>query len=302
VGPGDRIGVAALSGPVDPERLEAGLAALRHLGFEPVLADNVLSRQGLFAGGDAERLDGFHRLAADPGVRAILFARGGHGVLRVLPAIDWDLLRRVPRAYVGYSDLTPFLLAVVARLGWVSFHGPLVAADLARGLSAEEEGSFLAALSGARPLELPWRSCPRPSPPSRNGAARGPVLGGCLSLLAATVGTPFLPDLEGALLVWEDLNEAPYRVDRMLTHLGLSGNLANITGMVVGHVGPLPDPLSGAGADDSEFASVTLDSTGAFGWPVAWGAPVGHVAPNRTVPLGAWGRFDEAGSRLVIGE
>ena len=303
VGPGDRVGVAALSGPVDPERLEAGLAALRRLGFEPVVAANVLARRGLFAGSDAERLAGFHALAADPEVRAILFARGGHGVLRVLPGIDWELLRRVPRAYVGYSDLTPFLLAVVERLGWVSFHGPLVAADLARGLTAEEEGSFLAVLAGAAPVELPWRSCPRPS---RNGAARGPVLGGCLSLLAATVGTPYLPDLAGALLVWEDLNEAPYRVDRMLTHLGLSGNLAGITGMVVGHLGSPADTASddsaGNGAADGEYASVALDSTAAYRWPLAWGAPIGHCSPNRTLPLGAWGRFDEGAARLIAGE
>ncbi len=150
-GPGDRVGVAALSGPVDPGRLAEGVEALKRLGFEPVLADNLLQRHGLFAGSDAERLAGFHRLAADPDLPVILFARGGHGVLRILPDLDWDLLARRPRAYMGFSDLTPFLLAVVHRLGLVAFHGPMVAADLARGLSAEDEASFLAALAG-RPL------------------------------------------------------------------------------------------------------------------------------------------------------
>ena len=137
------MGVAALSGPVDPVRLEAGLAELRRLGLTPVPADNLLARSanGLFAGEDAERLAAFHRLAAEPDLPAILFARGGYGVPRILPWIDWDLLRRYPRAYVGYSDLTPFLLEVVRRLGWVAFHGPMVAADFARGQSPDEEES-----------------------------------------------------------------------------------------------------------------------------------------------------------------
>jgi len=109
VRPGDRVGVAALSSHVDPRRLEQGVAVLRELGFEPVLAGNLDRVDGLFAGSDAERLAAFHELAADESLRAIFFARGGHGLLRVLPRIDWPLLARFPRAYIGYSDLTPFL-------------------------------------------------------------------------------------------------------------------------------------------------------------------------------------------------
>ncbi len=285
------MGVAALSGPVDPARLEAGLAALLRLGFEPVPAANLLSRNGLFAGGDAERLAAFHALAADPDLPVIFFARGGHGLLRLLPALDWDLLRRFPRAYVGYSDLTPFLLEVVRRLGLVAFHGPMVAADLARGLSPEEEASLLAALAGRYPAEQPFSRW------LRQGPASGPLLGGCLSLLTATLGTPFAPDLDGALVFWEDLNEPAYRVDRMLTHLGLSGNLANIAGMIVGHLtdgrwpnGEPPDwpDLVGGGVAD-------------FSWPLAWGLESGHVAPNRTLPLGLPARLESDG-RLVLGE
>ncbi len=274
-GPGDRIGVAALSGPVDPERLERGLAALRGLGFEPVLADNARSRRGLFAGGDAERLDGFHRLAARADVAAILFTRGGHGLLRVLPGIDWELLRRRPRAYLGYSDLTPFLLEVVRRLGLAAFHGPLVGGELAGGLDAAERASLLGALAGRYPAELPfaaWLRRPSGEPwehwepggpeagrsargageapgprPARPGGGAGPLLGGCLSLLTATLGTPYFPDLGGAILFWEEVNEPPYRVDRMLTHLGLSGRLDSIGGMVVGHVTP-PPPSPGSGS------------------------------------------------------
>ena len=291
-GPGDRVGVAALSGPVDPGRLETGLSALRRLGFEPVLADNLLERYGLFAGCDADRLAAFHRLAADPDLPVILFARGGHGVLRLLPGLDWDLLARHPRAYMGYSDLTPFLLEVVRRLGLVAFHGPMVAADLARGMSPGDESSFLDALAGRYPAELPFTAVLRP------GEARGPLLGGCLSLLTATLGTPWAPDLAGAVVFWEDINEPPYRIDRMLTHLGLSGNLANIAGMIVGHLGELQEP----GRDAVDWPSQIADSLARYSWPLACGLASGHVAPNRTLPLGMMARLDVEAGRLVLGE
>jgi muramoyltetrapeptide carboxypeptidase len=288
------VGVAALSGPVDPERLDRGLAALRRLGFEPVLADNVHASQGLFAGGDAERLAAFHRLAAIPGLRAIFFARGGYGLMRVLPGIDWDLLRRFPRAYVGYSDLTPFLLEVARRVGLVAFHGPMVAADLARGLRAEEEESLLGALAGRYPVESPFaRWLRKPG----GGEIRGPLLGGCLSLLAATLGTPYAPDLAGGIVFLEDVNEPPYRVDRMLTHLGLSGTLAGIAGMIVGQLGESMDP-EGKPAD---WPAWVAEGLARYPWPLGWGLECGHAAPNRTFPVGLPASLDGTRGRLLIG-
>jgi muramoyltetrapeptide carboxypeptidase len=295
-GPGDRVGVAALSGPVLPDRLERGLDALRRLGFEPVLADNVLSRNGLFAGGDAERLAAFHRLAADPSLTAIFFARGGHGLLRVLPGIDWDLLRRHPRAYIGYSDLTPFLLEIVRRLGLVAFHGPLVAADLARGLTPAEEASMLGALAGRYPEEQPFRRWLR----EPAGDVHGTLLGGCLSLLVSILGTPYAPDLERALVFWEDVNEPAHRLDRMLTHLGLSGNLESIAGMLVGHLGANPDPRAEP-VDGPELIGGSGSSLAGYSWPLAWGLECGHEAPNRTLPVGLPARLEAAG-RLVLGD
>lgn len=294
VRPGDRVGVAALSGPVDPERLARGLAELRRLGFEPVPARNlaaVSARSGLFAGDDAERLAAFHELAADPSLGAILFSRGGHGLLRLLPHLDWDLLARTPRAYVGYSDLTPFLLEVVRRLGVVAFHGPMVAADLARGLAVEEEESLLGALAGDYPVAHSLAVALRP------GEAEGPLLGGCLSLLAATLGTPYAPDLAGAILFLEDVNEPAYKLDRLLTHLRLAGSLDAIRGMVFGHFDSGPNGPRGASGD---LAALVTESLAGFEWPVAWGEKSGHRAPNLTLPLGLTARLEE-GPRLVLG-
>jgi muramoyltetrapeptide carboxypeptidase len=284
--------VAALSGPIDPERLARGLAALEGLGFVPVVADNLASRHGLFAGGDPERLAAFHRLAADRSLEAILFARGGYGLMRILPGIDWDLLARRPRAYVGYSDLTPFLHGVVSRLGLVAFHGPLVAAELARGLLPVEEESLLGALAGRYPVAHPLAA------PVRAGAAAGPLAGGCLSLLAATLGTPWAADLAGSLVFWEDVGEAPYRIDRMLTHLRLSGTLKEIAGMIVGHISTDRETEG----DAPDWPSLVGDAVAGFSWPVAWGQESGHAAPNRTLPLGLGARISADVAELWLGE
>lgn len=289
--PGARVGVAALSGPVRPERLARGVEGLRELGFEPVLARNLLARDGLFAGADDERLAAFHELVADPTLAAIFFARGGHGLLRVLPDLDWELIARRPRAYVGYSDLTPFLLGVVARLGWVAFHGPLVAGELERGILPEESRSLLAALAGEPLPAIPvggWAT---------RGSVEGVLLGGCLSLLTATLATPWAADLDDAILFWEDVNEPLYRIDRMLTHLRLSGTLAAVRGMAVGTLGAgrcyLPD-----GAAEEDWMRVLRDS-GVRG-PVAWGLPCGHGAPNLTLPLGRPARLDATTEQLIL--
>ncbi|MFP3941664.1 MAG: LD-carboxypeptidase [Thermoanaerobaculia bacterium] len=291
VRPGDRVGVAALSGPVDPAKLDRGLATLERLGFEAVPAANLASRHGLFAGSDDERLEAFHALAADPSVRAVVFARGGYGALRVLPRIDWHLLARHPRAYVGYSDLTPFLLAVVQRLGRIAFHGPMVATELARGLDEREERSFLCALSGdlegARYPVAGWL---------RRGPAEGVLLGGCLSLLTAVQGTPWAPDPTHAILFWEDVDEPLYRLDRMLTHLGLSDTLPSIRGMVIGDCRPTDAP----GPDEPAGVARLAEALGSWAWPVAHGLEAGHCAPNLTLPLGAPVRLDPAAGALVV--
>jgi muramoyltetrapeptide carboxypeptidase len=287
VRPGDRVGVAALSGAVEAEALDRGLDALRAIGLEPVVATNCNSRWGELAGTDTERLTGFHELAADPSLTAILFARGGHGLLRVLPGIDWGLLARHPRAYVGYSDLTPFLLQVVQRLGLIAFHGPMVAKDLARGLLPEELEGLLGALAGEPPAAFHlahWL---------RRGDAEGILLGGCLSLLVALLGTPWATPLDDALLFLEDVDEPVYKVDRMLTHLRLSDRLAAVRGMVAGYFGE--------GWGPGSIEPWHQESFFALPGPVAFGLAAGHGVPHLTLPLGAPARIDGESGLLWVG-
>lgn len=291
VRPGDRVGVAALAGVVDPDALERGLAALRDLGFVPVPARNLQARWGILAGGDDERLDAFHELIADESLAAVFFVRGGYGLLRLLPRLDWDLIGRRPRAWVGYSDLTPFLLQVVQRWALVTFHGPMVATDMARGLGEDEAASLAGALAGVGPLHYPLRWL-------RAGEAEGPVLGGCLSLLTAVVGTPWATRLEGALLFVEDVNEPLHRVDRMLTHLRLSGNLTGVHGMLGGYFGAEWEQAIG---DETQIAtSWHRETLFALPCPLAWGIPCGHGVPNLTLPLGAHGWLDVVNQRLEV--
>ena len=285
VRPGDRVGVAALSGPIDPIRLATGMAELSRLGFVPVPARNLAARCGLFAGDDRERAAAFHELADDPSLTAIFFARGGHGMLRVLPRLDWERLGATPRAYIGYSDLTPFLLNVVARLGWVAFHGPMVAAEMARGLTEGEGRSLLAALAGEPRQELALeRVLAGPGP------AAGRLVGGCLSLLAAVAGTPFATPFDDAVLFLEDIHEPLYRVDRMLTQLYLSGSLKSIRAMVLG--------ASILSVHDEAAAARIRERTGEI--PLACGLFAGHTTPNLTLPLGSFARIDADSSLLVI--
>ncbi len=286
--PGDRVGVAALSAPVDGERLERGIEELRRLGFEPRLADNLRARRGLFAGGDAERLAAFHDLAADPSVAAIIFARGGHGVLRLLPRLDWSLLAKRPRSYVGYSDLTPFLLEVVRRLGLVAFHGPMAAVELDRGLTDAEANQLLSCLAGEVPPPIEVR------PLAGTGRIAGVLAGGCLSLLAATAGTPFAAVLAGGLFFWEDVEEPPYRVDRMLTQLRLAGALQGVRAMIVGET---VAPRRGAGRCEELLQEWSREE----GWPSAVGCASGHCTPNLTLPLGAAATLDLERGLLLLG-
>lgn len=289
---GDRVGVAALSGPVDLDRLERGMAALRDMGFVPVPASNLTSRQGLFAGSDGERLDAFHRLAADDSLGAIFFARGGHGLLRLLPRLDWDLLGRRPRFYVGYSDLTPFLLQVVDRLGLVAVHGPMVAADLARGLHSGERRWLQALLAGELPLEARVRTCG-----GAGGVVEGRLVGGCLSLLTATLGTPFAPRLDEGILFLEDTGEPLYRIDRMLTHLRLSGNLRRVRALLLGQwIQPV-----GSEVDPGEWQQWVEDLAGELGRPTATEIPAGHGIPNLALPLGMHARLDLDRGCLSLG-
>lgn len=292
--PGDRVGLAAVSGPLTVEQADGMLDGVRELGFEPVAAANLRARHDLFAGRDDERLTGLHELAADPTLAAVVFARGGHGLLPLLPRLDWETLVARPRAWVGYSDLTPFLLQWSRRSGYVAFHGPM-GVDVARGLLPEERVSLLASLAGEYPQVLSARRAIDGPEPARAPVA-GTLLGGCLSLLASTLGTPWQVGFEGAILFLEDVAEPLYRIDRMLTHLALSGSLNGVLGVVLGELGGCDEE---GGAESTSVPARVRRLLPEV--PVLHGLEFGHGAPNRTLPIGLGARIDPALRTLSLG-
>jgi muramoyltetrapeptide carboxypeptidase len=293
--PGGLVGVCAPSGSVDAGKLAAGIAALEGLGFAVRAEPGLLERKLFSAGSAARRVEELHALVADPEVAAILCARGGAGVSELLPRLDPELFRAHPKPFVGYSDLT-LMHSFLGRLGLVSFHGPMLAGELASG--AYDPASFARALcSGESPWSVPAQGlrCLRP------GEAEGILRGGCLSLLAAATGTAWaLPTAAGqpSLLLIEEVDEPPYRVHRLLTQLCQSGALAGVTGIVFGEMrGCAPDA-----AETYRLEEVILDALQGLELPVAMGLACGHSpTPMLTLPLGVTARLECGGSsRLEI--
>lgn len=291
------MGVAALSGPVREEDLAAGVARLESFGYRVRLASNVLAREPVLglAGTDTERLEGYLALVNDPEVGAILFARGGYGVTRVLDRLPEDALAGTEKLHCGYSDLTALSAFLLRRCGLVSLHGPMVAADLAARLDPLTAAWFPAMLEGRAPVRLEVPSADVLVP----GRAEGPLVGGCLSLLAALVGSPWEFDYRGAILFLEDVGEEAYRIDRMLGSLASAGRLDRLTGIMTGSMSRV---TFGGLEDPDRLRRLLLDRFAPLGVPVVAGIPFGHAGPNVPIPVGARAAWDDATRTLSFEE
>lgn len=290
--------VIAPAGPVDPADYQAGLAILagRYRVVQQYDADDPTSASagGLpyLAGDDASRLRQLNRALRDPRVEAIFCARGGYGSMRILDGLDAEALARRKPPLVGFSDCTA-LHAWAARHGVPSIHGPVVTqlgrlhTDDVQALFDLLEGRALPHLTGLQPLT--------------RGRATGPLFGGNLSLLSHLLGTPYLPELRGGILLLEEVDEVPYRIDRMLTHLRLCGLLHHVAGVVAGaFIGC--DASQGRPQLPVAARTVLEDRLGDLGIPVVLGAPVGHGDRNIALPLGLPVSVDaDAGTLSVKG-
>jgi muramoyltetrapeptide carboxypeptidase len=282
--PGDLVGVCAPSSPFDPERLERGVAGLEAMGFAVRVAPRARERRRFTAGTVEDRLSDLHALFEAEDVRAVVCARGGAGAGWLLPRLDGRLLAGHPKPLVGYSDAT-FLHLFLQRLPMVSFHGPMVTWELAD--AAFDGESWSAALTAGA---APYASGPDDLVSLREGAGEGRLLGGCLSVLAAAAGTPWAlrPDAEGTILFLEDVDERPYRLDRMLLQLRESGALLGVRGVVFGDMKGCNPPT----AADWTLEDVILEALAGLDVPIALGLSSGHASsPNVTLPLGVRARL-----------
>ncbi len=293
--PGSTIGVCAPASPVRREYVDRGVEELHHLGFRTRLSHGLYARTRYTAGDAENRVSDIIELWEDPAVDGIICARGGYGSLDLLERLDVETLRKSPKIFVGSSDVTALLCFLAAELDMVCFHGPMVAQQIARGETAYDSASLVEILGSAEPWGG-FRSVE--SQMLHNGTAEGILVGGCLSLITALVGTPYLPSFDGAILFLEDTRVRPYQIDRMLRQLILAGCLDGMRGLVFGEMPDCQqDPEQGYGIDE-----LLGDLTKDWGVPVAFGFPSGHtVSPSWTIPLGVEARLDAGGLTLLEG-
>jgi len=288
--PGARVALVAPSGPLrDHHDLDRAVATTHALGWEPVVGDYVLERDGYLAGGDEHRAADLNRFATDPSIDAIWCLRGGYGAMRILDCLDYDAWGRSPKTLIGYSDITALHSAIGPRANLVTFHGPTARAHL----TPFSEASLRAAVSSG---DDPCGESPRASV-LHGGCARGRLVGGNLALVTALLGSPFAPTFDGAILVLEDVNEAVYRIDRMLTHLRLAGAMSRVAGIAFGHFTDIPEDPS---EEQRPLDEVLREFAHRCGVPCLANIPLGHVADQWTVPLGALARLDADARTLTI--
>jgi muramoyltetrapeptide carboxypeptidase len=300
--PGATIALVAPSGPLlERDDLSRAVELVEGLGYSARLAPNAGNVYGYLAGTDEQRLSDLNHALTAPDIDGVWCIRGGDGMNRIVDGIDFDGFARNPRPVIGFSDITVLLLALWTRTRVVSFHGPIARSPMPN-FQRWHFDRVLTSLGAAGTLGRP-APAPEVLVPAdgrifalRSGKARGTLLGGNLTLLQALVGTPYFPSLKGAILFLEDVNEDVYRIDRMLGHLKLAGQLKGLAGVAIGRFTKL-------GGNKGLGLDVVLDHYfGHMGIPVAVGFPFGHIEDQWTLPIGVEAELDaDAGELTLLG-
>jgi muramoyltetrapeptide carboxypeptidase len=291
--PGDRIAVVAPASPFARHEFDAGIAEIKTLGFEPVFDESVFERTGYVAGSAATRARAWQRTWEDPSIAALVAARGGYGSAQMLPLLDPAAVARTAKAFIGYSDNTSLLAWLTTRCGLVSFHGPMLERRLAKGVAGYDRDTFercLCRTSAVGEIRHPQLES------LKAGEAGGTLVGGTLTQLTASLGTPYAFDPPaGSVFFLDEVGERPYRIDRMLTQLRLSGLLARASAIVFGEL-PNCDEPGGSPAAKAAVREMLADFPG----PILYGLPSGHTTgATLTLPFGVRSRV-VAGPRPVL--
>src|SRR5208283_217529 len=290
---GDTIGIVAPASNLKRDELDAGCAALERAGYRPVYLDSILDRNLYFAGSFERRARELEEMFVRDDVHAILCARGGYGANYLLPTLDLDKIRSHPKIFVGYSDITTLLTYFADSCGFITFHGPMAAKDW-----THEDGvdlaSWQASLSGSKPWDVALGA---EVSGLADGQAEGILYGGCLSILVASLGTPYKIQTAGTILFLEDLAAKPFQIDRMLMQLKLAGQLHEVRGIIFGE---MLDCVQTANQGYS-LEEVVTRIVGDLGVPVAFGVRSGHVTSrNITLPFGVRARLAVDGGNVSL--
>ncbi|HWR05300.1 LD-carboxypeptidase [Sporomusa sp.] len=298
--PGDTIGIIAPAGPGNQELTATGIKWLEEQGFRVQLGATADQELGYLAGSDALRAADLNAMFASPAIQGIICLRGGYGTMRLLELLDYELIRKNPKVFVGYSDITALHTSIGQRTGLVTFHGPMAASDMGKELPLYTWQNFFRAVATPEPLgpivNPPLVPAPEFIVP---GTAEGCLTGGNLSLISATLGTPYEIDTFGKILCLEDVGEAPYRIDRMLTQLLLAGKLQSAAGIVFD---VCADCEIEAKPPSFTVEEVLRDRLGGLGIPVLTNLYFGHTADKATLPLGIKATLRTEDGGLIITE
>jgi muramoyltetrapeptide carboxypeptidase len=274
---GDTLGICAPSGKFDAHALEKGIDVLKSLGFNISVHQDIFKQKRYLAGDDSLRANMINRLFSDPEIKAIICARGGYGALRILKFIDWNIIRQNPRPFIGYSDITALLTAIVNETGMPVIHGP-TAVSLANA-DKQTLDSFFLTLTGAQTsISVPEGRV------IRDGIAEGMLTGGNLATLSHLLGTRFQPVFRDAILFFEDIGEPLYKIDRMLSHMKLAGLFDNIRGVITGSFEKCDD--------SSNIEEIVEEIFDEYQIPILSGLSAGHGKTNLSMVFGKTVRLD----------
>jgi muramoyltetrapeptide carboxypeptidase len=289
---GDKVGMIAPASSFSRDGFLAGYDRLRQMGYDPAYAQNIFDRDIYFAGTAERRTHEFQEFWQREDIAALICVRGGYGSNYLLEDLNFDLFAKHPKILVGCSDITSLLTAINDRTGLVTFHGPMVAKDIASGTL--ELSSWNNALHGTRNWNVPTAGVEV----LRAGKAAGRLYGGCLSMLVASLGTPFEIHTEGTILFIEDIAERPFRIDRMLMQLRLAGKLEGVRGFVFGEMLDCAPPAG----ETYTLQQVIKRVLAPYNVPIVYGLKSGHVTSgNITLPIGVQAEIEAAGKSVSLG-
>jgi len=296
---GDTVAIVAPASNLKADYLARGVAEIERLGFRARYEPGILDKARYTAGDDRRRAAELTRAFADPDIKAVWAARGGYGSMRLFDLLDEGLIGRRPKIFIGYSDMTALSLYFYRRFGWVTFHGPMAAKDLAGGEEHYDRETLIKAITGASPLGEIRSNKTEMLHRGLGGRVTGRLLGGCLSLIAAMMGAPDELDTRGSILFLEDTATRPYAIDRMLQQLKLAGKFDGVRGIVFGEMIDCAQHVD----QGYQIQDVLADCTSDLNIPVMFGLPSGHSPRgNLTLPLGVTATLDADHGALSVDE
>lgn len=296
---GDTIGLIAPSSPVGEKKAQNCIDWVKSMGYGVKWGESIFGGRGYLSGSDELRTHDINMMFLDEEVDAIFCIRGGYGTMRLLDGIDYEMIRKNPKIFIGFSDITALHTAFFQKADLITFHGPMVAGYAKKGLDSLSRDYMDRALMKAEPLGDIINPPEIPIKAYNGGCAAGKVVGGNLSLLSDTMGTPYEIDAKGKILLIEEVEERPYKIDRMLQHLKLGGKFMDAAGIVIGD---WADCTPEEGKVSLTIDEIIEDIVVPCGKPILSGYKIGHCTPNITMPIGAEARIDCDNIRFTITE